>query len=317
MEMACENEVMVLPCFDFCKGGVTLEEGSEEWKEMSMKVREACESYGCFILKYDEISIKGAREVIFKSMKPLFDVSEETKQQHISPKPFNTYKFKNFENLNYESFGVDDAEIENFTNLMWPQGNTPLREALECMSSKMSEISMFVLKMIMEGYGVSQNYISAVESIKSCSNIRFNKYKASANSNDYDHVTRFPHTDKKSLTFLCDDGVQGLHVLSKTGKWSEITIPQHGFVVLVGDILKAWSNGRLHAATHRVEVSGERERYSFGVFLAPKEEVIVEPHELLDDTLHPLRYRPFNYGKFLSYCASNLKDDALEVFAGL
>ncbi|XP_047177097.1 2-oxoglutarate-dependent dioxygenase AOP3-like [Vigna umbellata] len=315
--MASEKEVMVLPCFNFCKGGETLEEGSEEWKEMSMKVREACESYGCFIMKYDEMSTKGAREVIFQSMKPLFDLPEETKRQHISPKPFNTYNRKNFENLNYESFGIDAAKIENFTNLMWPQGNPPLREALECMSLKMSEISLFVLKMIMEGYGVSQNYISDVESIKSSNNIRFNKYKASANHNDYDQVTRFPHTDKNSLTFLCDNGVQGLQLLSKTGKWTEITIPQHGFVVLVGDVLKAWSNDRLHAATHRVEVSGERERYSFGVFAEPKEEGIVEPRELVDDTLHPLRYRPFNYGKFFSYYASNLKDDALQVFAGL
>ncbi|BAT78210.1 hypothetical protein VIGAN_02086000 [Vigna angularis var. angularis] len=185
------------------------------------------------------------------------------------------------------------------------------------MSLKMSEISLIVLKMIMEGYSVSQNYISDIESIKSSNTIRFNKYKASANNNDYDQVTRFPHTDKNSLTFLWDNGVQGLQLLSKTGKWTEITIPQHGFVVLVGDILKAWSNDRLHAATHRVEVSGERERYSFGVFAEPKEEGIVEPRELVDDTLHPLRYRPFNYGKFLSYYASNLKDDALQVFAGL
>jgi len=40
----------MLPCIDFCKGGVRLEEGSEEWKELSKKVREACENYGCFLL---------------------------------------------------------------------------------------------------------------------------------------------------------------------------------------------------------------------------------------------------------------------------
>ncbi|RDX61783.1 hypothetical protein CR513_59955, partial [Mucuna pruriens] len=33
---------MMIPCLDFCKGGVALEEGNEEWKEMCKKVREAC-----------------------------------------------------------------------------------------------------------------------------------------------------------------------------------------------------------------------------------------------------------------------------------
>jgi len=66
-----------------------------------------------------------------------------------------------------------------------------------------------------------------------------------------------------------------------------------------------------------VELSGEGERYSFGLFSAPREETIVEPRELVDDTIHPLRYRPFNYGEFYHYYASNMKGDAIEDFAGL
>jgi len=126
--MACENEVMMPPCIDFCKGGVRLEEGSEEWKELSKKVREACENYGCFLLVCDEV--KGAREQTFNGLKPLFDLPEETKQQHISPMTFNTYRGRNYGNLRFERFGIDDVLVsptfETFTNLMWPQGNPPL-----------------------------------------------------------------------------------------------------------------------------------------------------------------------------------------------
>jgi len=118
---------MTISCFDFWKGGKTIEEGSEEWKEMSMKVREACESYGCFLLRCDEMNSNGAREELFKNMKTLFDLPQETKQKHTSPKPFKGFNSYNYLSTVYESFAIDDVllstSVNNLTNLMWPQGN--------------------------------------------------------------------------------------------------------------------------------------------------------------------------------------------------
>ncbi|TKY74688.1 2-oxoglutarate-dependent dioxygenase AOP1.2 [Spatholobus suberectus] len=320
-EMESESEIMMIPCFDFCRGGVALEEGSEEWKEMSKKVREACESHGCFLLMCDETIPKGVRDELFHGMEALFDLPEETKQQHISPKPYSSYNGKSPVIPLCESFGIDDvpfsATAEAFTNLIWPQGNPPFCETLKTMSLKMLELSFFVLKMIVEGYGLPQHYISDVENMKSSCNSRLIKYKVPEGNNDFE-TALLSHTDKNALTILCQNEVQGLQVLFKTGKWIELEIPQNGLVVIVGDILKAWSNGRLHAATHRVVMSGDKERYSFGLFAMPKEEMDIEvPRELVDDKIHPLRYRPFNYGEYICYFVSNLKENALEVFAGL
>jgi len=118
---------MMISCFDFWKGGKTVEEGSEEWKEMSMKVREACESYGCFLLRCDEMNSNGAREELFKNMKVLFDLPQETKQKHTSSKPFRGFNSYNFLNSQCESFTIDDVllstSLDTLTNLMWPQGN--------------------------------------------------------------------------------------------------------------------------------------------------------------------------------------------------
>ncbi|CAJ1973758.1 unnamed protein product [Sphenostylis stenocarpa] len=257
---------------------MALEDGSEEWKEMSKKVREACESHGCFLLMCDAIIPKSVCEEMFNNLKALFDLSEETKQQHMSPKPYRSYNGKNSVIPFCESFGFDDvplsATAEAFTNLMWPQGNTPF-----CFS-------------------------------------RLIKYKVPESNND-SQTCLPPHTDNSALTILCQKDVQGLQVLSKTDKWIELEIPPDGFVVLVGDILKAWSNGRLHAVTHRVMLGGEKERYSFGLFAMPKEEMNIEvPDELVDDKVHPLRYHPFNYGEYFNYFVSN-PIEALEVFAGV
>ncbi|KAI4337364.1 hypothetical protein L6164_015792 [Bauhinia variegata] len=126
-----------------------------------------------------------------------------------------------------------------------------------------------------------------------------------------------PHTDKSSLTILCQNEVQGLEVLSKQGKWIPLNIPRGVFVVIVGDVLKAWSNGRLHAVTHRVMMRGDKDRYSIGFFAVPKEEMEIEvPHELVDEQ-HPLLYHPFKYGQYFYYYASTLREDALQVFAGV
>jgi len=106
------------------------------------------------------------------------------------------------------------------------------------MSLKMLELSSLVLKMIVGGYGIQQHYVD-VEKMKSSSNSRLIKYKVPENNND-SKTALLPHTDKNALTILCQNEVQGLQVLSKTGNWIELKIPQNGFVVIVGDILKVY-----------------------------------------------------------------------------
>ncbi|ESW09059.1 hypothetical protein PHAVU_009G096800 [Phaseolus vulgaris] len=319
--MKSESENMMIPCFDFCKGGMgVLEEGSEEWKEMSKNVREACESHGCFFLKCDDIIPKSLFEEMFNNMKALFDLPEETKQKHVSPKPYRGYTGKNTLIPIFESFVVDDIPLsdtaEAFTNLMWPQGNPPFSQTLKTMSLKMLELSFLILKMIVEDYDLPQHYILDVEKLNACSSSRLMKYEVPEKNEDSKNST-VAHTDKNGLTILCQN-VQGLQVLSRTDKWIELEIPQNGFVVIVGDILKAWSNGRLHPVTHRVVLNGEEERYSFVLYTMPKEETNIEvPHELVDEKSHPLRYHSFNFGEYMSYFLSDFKEKSIEMFAGL
>jgi len=94
-----------------------------------------------------------------------------------------------------------------------------------------------ILKMIVEGYDLPQHYILDVEKLKSSCNSRLMKYKV-PEKNQVLKNSLVPHTDQNGLTILCQNEVQGLQVLSKTGKWIELEIPQNGFVVIVGDILK-------------------------------------------------------------------------------
>ncbi|KAK7320713.1 hypothetical protein VNO77_30437 [Canavalia gladiata] len=314
-----ESDEMI-PCVEISREKLGLEEGSEEWKKMSKRVKEACENHGCFFLIYDEIP-KVQCEDMYMALKALFDLPQETKKKHTSPKPYRGYNSDCPIIPLCQSFGIDNAPLSNtveaFTDLMWPQGNPTFCETLKSTSSKMLEATSVILKMILEGYGLPKHYSSDVEDMNWNCNFRLMKYKAPEGDKDFE-AALLPHTDKSSLTILSQNGVQGLQVLSKTNKWIELKIPEEGFVVIVGDVLKAWSNGRLHAATHRVMMSGDKERFSFALFAVPKEEMKIEvPSELVDDKMHPLRYKPFNYGDYFQYFISTLKEDALDAFASV
>ncbi|BFG18756.1 hypothetical protein CerSpe_050300 [Prunus speciosa] len=309
----------VLPILDFSEGLVLKKQGTEEWKAMNNKVREACENYGCFLLLVkDEIPVN-LREEMVAAMKALFDLPEETKQKHTSPKPYQSYEGKSPVIPLNESFGIDDAceldAAQAFTNLMWPQGKPSFCEAMKSMTSKMMELNLIILRMILESFGLGDHYESHAQNTTSA--FRFLKYKAPPPSNINNALGLVPHTDKNTLTILCQNDVQGLEILTKQGKWVEVMVPKEAVMVFVGDALKAWSNGRLHAVTHRVMMSGDKERYSYALFSLPKEEVVIEvPQEFIDKE-HPLLYKPFNFAEYFTYFTSNTREDALELYAGV
>ncbi|XP_028779359.1 probable inactive 2-oxoglutarate-dependent dioxygenase AOP2 [Neltuma alba] len=118
---------MMIPCLVFSEGGLELEEGSEEWRAMSRRVREACETHGCFLLLHNRGSLIRLQEEMLTAMKALFDLPEETKMKHTSPKPYRSYHANCPVIPLCQSFGVDDAPLPHiaqaFTRLMWPHGD--------------------------------------------------------------------------------------------------------------------------------------------------------------------------------------------------
>ncbi|KAK2978130.1 hypothetical protein RJ640_028684 [Escallonia rubra] len=149
------------------------------------------------------------------------------------------------------------------------------------------------------------------------STFRLIKYNAPP-SNEEGAVGLEAHTDKDIITILCQNEVQGLEINSREGIWSQVTIPKGCFTVIVGEALKVWSNGRLHAVKHKVTLSGDEDRYTLGCFLLPKQCIEV-PREMVDED-HPLLYRPFTFSEYISFFLSckdaDKRDKALELYAG-
>ncbi|KAI1964891.1 hypothetical protein LOZ58_001582 [Ophidiomyces ophidiicola] len=79
-----------------------------------------------------------------------------------------------------------------------------------------------------------------------------------------------PHKDSSGWwTFLLQASppdVKGLQVLNKNGDWIDVPVIPGTFVVNIGQAFEVVTNGVCKATTHRVLISGEKDRYSVPFF---------------------------------------------------
>ncbi|KAI3974586.1 hypothetical protein MKX01_004142 [Papaver californicum] len=281
---------------DFYKYPNDLVEGSEGWKNLCKQVKEACENHGYFQIAYCKVPTKLHDEMI-KGVKNLFDVRDEIKQKNISCKPCHGYigKDSNFPLL--EGLGIENVHILDkaraFTDLMWPKENPSFCETLKSMSIMMKELDGIIRKIISESLGVKEYYNSSIKN----TDYIFRVMKCKAPLTDQPTIDLPAHSDKSILAILYED-TQGLEVLSKEGKWTQVEVVPKNFL--------AWSNGSMHAPKHRVMMKGEKDRYPCSQFSTPNELVYVEtPKELVDGD-HPLLFRPFRFLDYLRYFDANM-----------
>jgi isopenicillin N synthase-like dioxygenase len=83
------------------------------------------------------------------------------------------------------------------------------------------------------------------------------------------------HTDYECFTIL-HATTPGLEVLNAEGRWIDAPPVPGAFVINIGDMLEALTNGRFIATPHRVRNVNE-ERYSFPLFCALDYDTIIEP----------------------------------------
>ncbi|KAF2304536.1 hypothetical protein GH714_033096 [Hevea brasiliensis] len=259
---------------------------------------------------------------MFMGIKALFDLPQETKTKYVNPKPYRSYSGKSPVVPFYESFGLDNAQkLEALKLLLISCGQKGTQRDYSCGELGDAGAEFCGAENDFESFGMEKYYASHIQDSTSLFRVMRYIARPSGDSDTVDDddkaIALRAHTDKNAITILCQNEVQGLEVQTKDGNWAQVMVPRDALVVIVGEALKVWSNGRLQAARHRVVVRGDKDRYSCGLFSMPKEETMIEvPSELVDKE-HPLLYRPFIFADYISYYASKLSDDALEIFAGI
>lgn len=104
------------------------------------------------------------------------------------------------------------------------------------------------------------------------------------------------HTDYGMVTLLAVDGVAGLEVLHRDGRWVAATPGPHQLVVNIGDMMARWSNDRWVSTLHRVTTPEREHRYSIPCFVNPAYRTMVAPVTGAGETP---RHEPVTAGDYL------------------
>lgn len=109
-----------------------------------------------------------------------------------------------------------------------------------------------------------------------------------------DAMRSAPHEDINFVTLLVAATAAGLEVKTHDGTWIPVVNPPDSIVVNSGDMLKAYTAGRIPSTTHRVVNGDGKPRYSIPFFVHPRPEVVLieEPRltagEYLDQRLREI-----------------------------
>lgn len=107
------------------------------------------------------------------------------------------------------------------------------------------------------------------------------------------------HRDTGAFTILMQDEVGGLEVQPRSGEWIAAPPIPGAYVINIGDLMMAWTNGRFVSTPHRVVNRADRPRYSIPFFANPDFDVIVEPLPPFVSADQPPRFAPLHNGRFM------------------
>ncbi|XP_051147853.1 probable 2-oxoglutarate-dependent dioxygenase AOP1 [Andrographis paniculata] len=268
--------------------------GSPAWSSTAEAVVAALEQYGCFLANLSNFSSK-VHSAIFHASEELFSLPTHVKTLNVLPTPSHGYVGQIPVVPLYEALGIENPtnhqDVKKFIDLLWPSGNDHFGEAALKFSRAMVPLDQVVMRMLADKYGVEESY----KTLKGATYylLRFIKYLAPRDKEE-DEIGIIPHTDKSFLSILHQRQVKGLEVRTKDGEWIGVDPGSPStFVVMAGDAIMGWSNGRIESCCHRVIMRGSEERYSLGFFTFIKDVKIHVPEELIDAD-HPLQFKPFD-----------------------
>jgi isopenicillin N synthase-like dioxygenase len=132
---------------------------------------------------------------------------------------------------------------------------------------------------------------------KPISQLRLLHYVRQNETSDHRSVNMGAHTDYECLTLLHTRN-SGLQVMTQNDRWIDVPVDPSVYVVNIGDMLEAWSNGILRSTPHRV-LNLSPERFSLPYFVAANYETTIAPFAKLVSSDRPAKYQPFMAGAHL------------------
>jgi len=158
---------------------------------------------------------------------------------------------------------------------IWPETPAGFKETIRSYYDDARGVAMDVLRGVAQSIGAPRDVFDAGFETPMAL-LRGNYYPSRpdwAGAKDFGIAT---HTDYGCLTLLATDGSPGLEVRKRGGGWIAVSAQPGTFVINFGEMMEAWTDGRVRATPHRV-VGGLAERISVPLFFNPSHDTNVAP----------------------------------------
>ncbi|KAI3850564.1 hypothetical protein MKX03_004000 [Papaver bracteatum] len=266
----------------------------------------ACQEWGFFHITNHGIS-KDLYSIIYSLSTQLFNLPTDSKLNLCPSTSVETYTPHFIASPFFESFRVSGpdffASAKSSADILFNPPSSEFSELIEEYGNKMTDISKRIMAIVLNclGDGFVKKYYEP--EFSNCHGyLRIINYSPPEVVKEKEEIEGLGmHTDMSCITIVYQDQIGGLQVRSKQGKWMDINPCEDTLVVNIGDLLQAWSNGRLRSSEHRVILKRPVNRLSLAFFWCFEDEkVILAPDEIVGEG-KPRLYKPFvclDYLKF-------------------
>ena len=159
---------------------------------------------------------------------------------------------------------------------LWPETLPGFREGIQAYHRAVQELALHISRLIALSVDMPLNYFDRFFHNQKAS-LRLLRYPPMPGGPRQNQLGAGAHTDFGWITVLTQDEHGGLEIETASGDWIAVEPVAGTFVVNLGDLVPAWTNGLYHSSLHRVlNKKPGIDRYSIVLFFNPRYETIIE-----------------------------------------
>ncbi len=285
----------------------------KEIDRIAQEIGTACEEHGFFRICDHGIPLEFI-DAVYAAAERFFEQPETVKMRcyigdspnHRGYVPFSEKgDYPDEVNRSYEAFDLgldlppDDPDFLAGNRVLGPNNWPELRGFREIVGGYYEEVAQLgrLICGALELYLDLPRGEMTRHMTKPISQLRLLHYVRKASVKDSKSVNMGAHTDYECLTLLHTRN-RGLQILTQDDVWIDVPVDPRALVVNIGDMMEAWTNGRLRSTPHRV-LNLRPERFSLPYFVAANHETIIQPFPQLVPKGTEPRYQPFAAGAHL------------------
>ncbi|KAE9464848.1 hypothetical protein C3L33_03228, partial [Rhododendron williamsianum] len=257
-----------------------------------------------FLSHHQPWSFQRSLQQTLHCFKPYFQPSFRAETQTGAPSTLKTYTPHFIASPFFESLlvsGPDFSASAQSSSEVLNQSSSEFSEILREYGNRMTNLSKSIIQIVLMCLGEDFERKFECEFTNCHGYLRINNYSPLECMNHKELEGLGMHTDMSCVTIVYQDQIGGLQVRSKEGNWLDINPCDDTLVVNIGDLMQAWSNGKLRSSEHRVVLKQPVNRFSLAFFWCFEDEkLILAPEEVVGE--RNLRvYKPFVCADYMKF----------------